>query len=120
MALSQRDGPRVAPGVDVVSKAETVRVDDRLLGKIRHAVDAALSYWPAPERSVVDSQVLDTKGLTAIQNSACCQTCRGCCQAEAVPDNSGHNSTMVKVIHLLAEMDPDERAALVGLLKALG
>ena len=49
MALPQRDGPRVAPGVDVVSKAETVRVDDRLLDKIKQAVDAALSYWPAPK-----------------------------------------------------------------------
>ncbi len=37
----------MARGVDVVSKAETIRVDDRLLGKIRQAVDAALSYEQA-------------------------------------------------------------------------
>jgi hypothetical protein len=29
-----------APGVDIVSKAETVRVDDGLVSKIRQAVDA--------------------------------------------------------------------------------
>jgi hypothetical protein len=32
----------------------------------------------------------------------------------------GNGKSLLEVIHLLAEMDPDERTALVGLLKAFG
>ncbi len=35
-----------------MNKAKTVRVDDRLLGKIKQAVNAALSYWPAPKHQM--------------------------------------------------------------------
>jgi len=51
MPPSQRTGPKVVPGVDRVSKTETVAVDTRLLGKIKQAVDAALSYEEVTKRT---------------------------------------------------------------------
>lgn len=40
--------------------------------------------------------------------------------AERRNASKGNGKSLLEVIRLLAEMDPDERTALVGLLKAFG
>ena len=80
--------------------------------------------------------MLDTQGLSDLQNPACPQSCPNCRQAGAVQDNArqdgddgnaerrdaakGNGKSLLKVIRLLVEMAPKERSALLGLLKALG
>ena len=96
------------------------------------------------------SQDVDAQGVAESQISSCPQSCPNCRQAKSIADNSGHDAgeplqslvtalqngddgiaesrgaakgngkSLLEAIRLLAEMDPDERTALVGLLKAFG
>lgn len=99
-----------------------------------------------PERSDTDSQGVDAQGVTTSQNSSCPQSCPNCRQSVPAQDNSGQNvavilqsllratqepesradtngecpgNTLLETIRLLTKLSPAERAALVGLLKAL-
>jgi len=95
-------------------------------------------------------QGVNTQGVATSQNSSCPQSCPNCRQALPAQDNSGQDAALIlqslfgavqdandgnaekrnvvkgngksllEVIRLLAEMAPDERTALVGLLKAFG
>jgi len=59
--------------------------------------------------------VPDTQGLSELQNSACPQSCPNCRQAEAIQDNSGHDSEVLLRSLLRVVQDGDDGNGIKGL-----